>query len=676
MTEHMGTSPAARRIYGLFAWGGTLRRNFWPSLAGMILAELLVLLPFALIDPTPYFGMPGALASAVSIAAAIALGAWAGVAVATIGGLFFVIAVADPAHPFKVAATLLTIVVWIVVALLAGLFAGRLRERLASAFSEVGTREEQLRVTLESADAAVGLFVGDELRCRNANGRLRRLFGSDQWVDQPLVELLPSLDDDVIASVRSCALGELSRMHHGEVTFPGDSRIYSLSGRCAYESEPMLFVTLTDVTPAATMRRSLEQLLDLPQQLNAGETPQDVADAVCRAALGLFGCAVVSFWSVQNDEIHLVSRAPRPATRTSWNLTQYPHLTDVLETRRPQFIYDAPTYYVSGTPSDELDELQRYILAEGFRSMMWLPVPFGARIGVVLFLGWLETVDFPSEETLSLFSRFADEASIAVERAERLEARSEVEALYRRLEDSLLPRVKIADPRIDFAFRYRAGEQRMHIGGDFLGAVEQAGGELALAIGDVSGHGPDAAAMGATLRASWRALALAGVPPLTMLRELDHVVQRDRFSEEEFATVCLCWISPDRRSLRAVLAGHHRPLLARADADGTRNVFELEVPYAPPLGVLDPSEEPDYSVAEMPLGRQWALLLYTDGLVEGLATPDSRERFGLRRLLPILSHRLDSDAGGTLDRILDEVETANGGAFPDDVALMLLQRGA
>ena len=70
----------------------------------------------------------------------------------------------------------------------------------------------------------------------------------------------------------------------------------------------MLFVTLTDVTPAASMRRSLEQLLDLSQQLSTGATPVDVAKAVCRTAVGCSTAPVASFWSVRDHEI-----APRVA---------------------------------------------------------------------------------------------------------------------------------------------------------------------------------------------------------------------------------------------------------------------------------------------------------------------------------------------------------------------------
>ena len=57
----------------------------------------------------------------------------------------------------------------------------------------------------------------------------------------------------------------------------------------------------------------------------------------------------------------------------------------------------------------------------------------------------------------------------------------------------------------------RPGERRRVLGGDFYDVVEGADGRLHLLVGDVSGHGPDEAALGVHLRVAWRTLVLAGV---------------------------------------------------------------------------------------------------------------------------------------------------------------------
>jgi serine phosphatase RsbU (regulator of sigma subunit) len=205
-----------------------------------------------------------------------------------------------------------------------------------------------------------------------------------------------------------------------------------------------------------------------------------------------------------------------------------------------------------------------------------------------------------------------------------------------------------------------------------MGTAELSDGTLALAIGDVSGHGPDAAALGATLRASWRALALTGMAPLDLVQRLDGILRRDVADSTVFATLCCAWVNPARDRLTLVLAGHHRPLVL---ADGTAR--EPEAPFGPPLGLLEDwmrADDPLWRTAEFPLEPGWALLLYTDGLVEGYAAPDARERFGVERLAPLLHHEgaatcLDAHA---LDDLLDQVQAANGKPFGDDVALLVV----
>jgi len=121
-----------------------------------------------------------------------------------------------------------------------------------------------------------------------------------------------------------------------------------------------------------------------------------------------------------------------------------------------------------------------------------------------------------------------------------------------------------------------------------------------------------------------------------------------------------------------VLAGHHRPLLL---VDGEAR--EPEAPFGPPLGLLEDWMRvagPPWQVVGVDLEPGWTLLLYTDGLVEGHAAPDARERFGVARLAPLLHGEgaascLDARA---LDHLLDRVQAANGKAFEDDVALLLV----
>ena len=127
------------------------------------------------------------------------------------------------------------------------------------------------------------------------------------------------------------------------------------------------------------------------------------------------------------------------------------------------------------------------------------------------------------------------------------------------------------------------------------------------------------------LRAAWRALVLTGHDAGELLDGLDKVLSRDRQSEELFATVCCCWISPGRDRITVALAGHPPPLLARAG-----RVEAVEVPGGPALGIYD--QPYPWEAGQLEADGPWTLLCYTDGLVEGRSAPGSVERFGIDAL--------------------------------------------
>jgi PAS domain S-box-containing protein len=256
------------------------------------------------------------------------------------------------------------------------------------------------------------------------------------------------------------------------------------------------------------------------------------------------------------------------------------------------------------------------------------------------------------------------------QREEQLvEAQAQAE-LSRRLQGGLLPSLSLPDPALELRTRYLPGHERALLGADFYDALQLPDGTVALLVGDVAGHGPVEAAVGVALRAAWRALVLTGHRPDELLDGMDKVLARDRQSEEMFATVCCCWVSPDRGRVTVALAGHPPPLLAR---DGQVEV--VQVPGGPALGIYDHQYPWPAGVVEV--GGPWTLLCYTDGLVEGRSVPGSVERFGIEALVEATAGLLGRAAGldEVLDRLLDVVQEANGGDLSDDVAILCLSHG-
>ncbi|HVE27956.1 MAG TPA: SpoIIE family protein phosphatase [Sporichthya sp.] len=273
-------------------------------------------------------------------------------------------------------------------------------------------------------------------------------------------------------------------------------------------------------------------------------------------------------------------------------------------------------------------------------------------------------------ELLSRAVRYAIERRVAEDTAREL-ARAETRAAENtRLERGLLPVPLLHDKSIAVVQRYRPGRDRALLGGDFYDVVECADGTLYAVIGDVSGHGPDEAALGVCLRVAWRTLILAGTDEERILPLTAEVLVHERSNEETFATACMVRIDIDRKRARVYLAGHPSPILlgpVAADAP-------TESVAGPPLGVL-----PDitWAPAEFPLPEGWRMLLYTDGLIEGGSGRGGADRLGvdgLRRLLDEVD-AAGPDPGGAVERLIGRAQELNAGALTDDLAVVVLSRG-
>lgn len=231
---------------------------------------------------------------------------------------------------------------------------------------------------------------------------------------------------------------------------------------------------------------------------------------------------------------------------------------------------------------------------------------------------------------------------------------------------ALLPTVATANTDVRCETRYRPGERRLSLGGDFLDVVDTSGGQLAFVIGDVSGHGPFAAAVALAMRASWRTLAL-GEPELAVwLTRMEQVLASLPRSDELFVTVCTGIIDAGCARGTVVSAGHPPPMLL------TDTARPIVMTPSPPLGVA-PEGGHEIVVSAFTLADDWGLLAYTDGLIEGRLEPGSADRYGAESLADWLScHEPNSLDRTGLDALIAAAEVANGGPADDDVAILLL----
>ena len=192
-------------------------------------------------------------------------------------------------------------------------------------------------------------------------------------------------------------------------------------------------------------------------------------------------------------------------------------------------------------------------------------------------------------------------------------------------------------------------------------------------IGDVSGHGPDEAALGTSLRISWRTLMLAGRPLEESLVTLDRVLTHERHHPEIFVTAAFMCLHPQRDRGRPVC---RRPPAAAADR--------------PPVAARSrcgriactsrsaSSRRPTGSRRRSSCAPGGALLLYTDGLIEGLSGRGSGRRLGVEGLVDLVARSAWRPGNGdahVLTELVRSVEQLNGGELTDDVAMALLSWG-
>jgi serine phosphatase RsbU (regulator of sigma subunit) len=200
-------------------------------------------------------------------------------------------------------------------------------------------------------------------------------------------------------------------------------------------------------------------------------------------------------------------------------------------------------------------------------------------------------------------------------------------------------------------------------------------------IGDVAGHGPDEAALGATLRTAWRTLVLTETPPDRVLPQLERVLVTERPTPEVFVTLCQVVISPERDRVDVYLAGHLPPMLL------TGPVGDVACRVLPPTGrgrALGIPVEGGWQGEQVALDGPFALLLYTDGLVEAeVAAPVGPEiplsahrgvlRLGTPGLLTLVQDELDREGiVGVVERVLRRVRELHGGPLTDDAALLVV----
>jgi serine phosphatase RsbU (regulator of sigma subunit) len=321
--------------------------------------------------------------------------------------------------------------------------------------------------------------------------------------------------------------------------------------------------------------------------------------------------------------------------------------------------------------SHGLDGLRRILRADGSAAVCVLTGLDDEHLGVAAVAAGAQDYLVKGKvdgQVLIRALRYAVERRRAEQSILRLREEELAAAESARLERGLLPSPLLAGSPVRARSFYRAGRTRSLIGGDFFDAVLGPTGTVHAIVGDVCGHGPDEAALGALLRVSWRALVLAGVDESQLLPKLQQVLVSERHDPSLFTTVCAMAIRGDAGGREVVvrLAGHPPPVVLRP------RLRRVEPHVGVPLGVLpDTTWEP----LTVPLDPGWALLSYTDGLIEGRG-PVPGEPLWEEGLYTVLAQECDNALDRLPARLVERAQELNGGPLADDVAILILSEDA
>ncbi|MFP8886487.1 SpoIIE family protein phosphatase [Streptomyces mangrovi] len=275
--------------------------------------------------------------------------------------------------------------------------------------------------------------------------------------------------------------------------------------------------------------------------------------------------------------------------------------------------------------------------------------------------------------TLSILENIADQVAVGIQRDRLLHRlRTTTQALERPLLPPRLPEL----PGFDLAARYHPFGSGLHIGGDFYDAFAAPDGRYVLALGDVCGKGPGAAAITGLVRHTLWAAAQHTTDPEHVLELVNNALRRQN---TPFCTLAYAVLEPPSdpaapsgpsgtARVRIASAGHPAPLLLHADG----RAVPLEV-RGPLLGVLDELHHP---VTEVELGPGETLVFYTDGFTEGAGAEDRREPEDLAALLA--GHPPPPGDGRPADRVvaalLEDAHSWWGERLRDDLAVLALTR--
>lgn len=348
--------------------------------------------------------------------------------------------------------------------------------------------------------------------------------------------------------------------------------------------------------------------------------------------------------------------APVAARWTEFPLDSRVPLCEAIVASSPVLLPD------SASIADRFPDLTADTIATGLQATASIPLldHRGASIGALGF-AWAEPQLFSPQQLsrLALLAELTSQALVAARRRQGPPAPGAVnDSLL--LQEALLPTVLPRCPGLEVAAAYLPANNAP-MGGDWYD-VFPVDSVICLVIGDVSGHGIEAAAVMAELRYAVRAFADENPEPASVVARANRFLCRQR--PDATATLIVTLWEPSERLLRRCNAGHPPVLRCRP---GEYSPLASSGGPQLMLGV-----DPEYPYREEPkvLRPGTTLLMYTDGLIEN---PGTNLDDGIGALLAFTEQHPNVSPQMLVDEIL--LWRLRQGPCSDDLGLLAVRLG-
>jgi serine phosphatase RsbU (regulator of sigma subunit) len=231
------------------------------------------------------------------------------------------------------------------------------------------------------------------------------------------------------------------------------------------------------------------------------------------------------------------------------------------------------------------------------------------------------------------------------------------------MQRSLLPRAHPNIAGVELGDVYESSA-RLDVGGDVYDFLTLDDGRLAVALGDVTGHGIDAAADMAMAKFVFRSLAREHPEPGDFLAAANEVVIGE-VALGKFITMLYMTFDPATGEVACSCAGHPWPRVVTPEG-------EVRTLRARGLALgIEPSQT--YDEVRERLAAKAAVVLFTDGVVEAR---QGSELYGDERLDALLASKAKLPAAELARAVADDCRAFTGGDLTDDCAVVVIRRTA